>query len=101
MSPTHPSAWAAEKINYQPNKTQADFIMSDFPPIVLNFIYVIIGGLLTLLFMKLSCTMFNKMVDFSISDELGKGNIAVGLMVMGIFIGLGISLGLVIGLGLS
>lgn len=51
--------------------------------------------------MKLSCTMFNKMVDFNISDELGKGNIAVGLMVMGIFIGLGISLGLVIGLGLS
>ena len=33
--------------------------------------------------------------------ELGKGNIAVGLMVMGIFIGVGISLGLVIGLGLS
>jgi len=51
--------------------------------------------------MKISCTMFNKMVSFNISDELGKGNVAVGLMVMGIFIGLGISLGLVIGLGLS
>lgn len=59
------------------------------------------GGILTLVFMKVSCTMFNRMVNFDISDELGKGNIAVGLMVMGIFIGLGISLGLVIGLGLS
>lgn len=75
--------------------------MLDLPPIVLNFIYVMLGGVLTLIFMKLSCTMFNRMVNFNISDELGKGNVAVGLMVMGIFIGLGISLGLVIGLGLS
>ena len=75
--------------------------MLDIPPIILNFVYVIFGGLLTLLFMKFSCTMFNRMVNFNISDELGKGNIAVGLMVMGIFIGVGISLGLVIGLGLS
>ena len=75
--------------------------MMDVPPIILNFVYVIFGGILTLFFMKISCTMFNKMVSFNISDELGKGNIAVGLMVMGIFIGLNISLGLVIGLGLS
>ena len=75
--------------------------MFDVPPIILNFIYVMFGGFLTLGFMKISCTMFNRMVNFNISDELGKGNIAVGLMVMGIFIGLGISLGLVIGLGLS
>ena len=75
--------------------------MIDFPPIILNFVYVVFGGVLTLVFMKFSCTMFNRMVNFNISDELGKGNIAVGLMVMGIFIGVGISLGLVIGLGLS
>ena len=75
--------------------------MMDIPPIILNFVYVMFGGILTLVFMKVSCTMFNRMVSFNISDELGKGNIAVGLMVMGIFIGLGISLGLVIGLGLS
>lgn len=70
-------------------------------PIVLNFLYVVLGGILTLVFMKLGCSMFNKLVNFNISDELGKGNIAVGLMVMGLFIGVGIALGLVIGLGLS
>ena len=75
--------------------------MADIPPIVLNFLYVILGGILTMLFMKLSCSMFNRMVNFNISDELGKGNIAVGLMVMGLFIGIGIALGMVIGLGLS
>lgn len=75
--------------------------MLEIPPLILNFVYVMLGGILTLVFMKISCSMFNRMVNFNISDELGKGNIAVGLMVMGIFIGLGISLGLVIGLGLS
>ena len=70
-------------------------------PIVLNFLYVILGGVLTLLFMKLGCSMFNKIVNFNISDELGKGNVAVGIMVMGLFIGVGTALGLVIGLGLS
>lgn len=74
---------------------------ANLDPIFLNFLYVILGGLLTLLFMKLGCSMFNKIVSFNISDELGKGNVAVGLMVMGLFIGIGIALGLVIGLGLS
>ncbi len=74
---------------------------SQLDPIVLNFLYVVLGGVLTLLFMKLGCSMFNKIVNFNISDELGKGNIAVGLMVMGLFIGVGTALGLVIGLGLS
>jgi len=75
--------------------------MMDIPPIILNFVYVVLGGILTLVFMKISCSMFNRMVSFNISDELGKGNVAVGLMVMGLFIGIGIALGLVIGLGLS
>ena len=75
--------------------------MMDVPPIVLNFIYVILGGFLTLIFMKISCVIFNRMVSFDISDELAKGNVAVGLMVMGLFIGIGIALGMVIGLGLS
>lgn len=74
---------------------------SQLDPIVLNFLYVILGGILTLVFMKLGCSMFNRVVKFNISDELGKGNIAVGLMVMGLFIGIGVALGLVIGLGLS
>jgi len=73
----------------------------DLDPIILNFIYVGFGGLLTLLFMKLGCFMFNRIFVFNINEELGKGNIAVGLMVMGLFIGIGVALGLVIGLGLN
>ena len=59
------------------------------------------GGLLTIWFMKLGCRSFNKIVSFNISDELAKGNLAVGMMVAGMFVGIGIACGLVIGLGLS
>jgi uncharacterized membrane protein YjfL (UPF0719 family) len=70
-------------------------------PLILNFLYAAIGGGLTLFFMWMGCKLFNHMVCFNISEELGKGNIAVGLMIMGIFIGIGTALGLVIGLGLN
>jgi uncharacterized membrane protein YjfL (UPF0719 family) len=70
-------------------------------PIILNFIYTILGGLLTLFFMWLGCKIFNHMVCFNISEELHKGNTAVGMMLMGIFIGIGVALGLVIGMGLN
>lgn len=76
--------------------------MSDtLDPIVLNFLYAVAGGLLTLFFMWLGCKVFSHIVSFSIPEELAKGNLAVGLMIMGIFIGIGVALGLVIGLGLN
>jgi uncharacterized membrane protein YjfL (UPF0719 family) len=74
---------------------------TSFDPMLLNFLYAIVGGLLTLLFMWLGCKIFNHLVKFDIGDELAKGNQAVGLMLMGIMIGIGIALGLVIGMGLN
>jgi uncharacterized membrane protein YjfL (UPF0719 family) len=66
-------------------------------PIIMNFIYAALGGLMTLAFMWLGCVLFN----FDIGTELSKGNQAVGMMVMGMFIGIGIGIGLVIGMGLN
>jgi uncharacterized membrane protein YjfL (UPF0719 family) len=77
-------------------------VMSDnLDPLVLNFLYVFLGGWLTIFFMYMGCRIFSHIVNFSIPDELAKGNIAVGIMIMGIFIGIGTALGLVIGLGLN
>lgn len=70
-------------------------------PILLNFIYAALGGWLTILFMRFGCKSFNRLVTFDISEELAKGNVAVGLMISGMFIGIGIATGLVIGLGLN
>ncbi len=70
-------------------------------PVLLNFIYAALGGFMTLFFMWMGCKLFNRTVSFNISQELAAGNMAVGLMVMGLFIGVGIATGLVIGLGLN
>jgi hypothetical protein len=71
-------------------------------PILMNFLYAALGGLMTLAFMWLGCSLFNRVVcSFDIGDELAKGNQAVGMMVMGMFIGIGIGIGLVIGMGLN
>ncbi len=73
----------------------------NFDPLLLNILYTCMGGVLTLFFMWFGCKLFSHIVSFSIPDQLAKGNIAVGLMIMGMFIGIGTALGLVIGLGLN
>jgi uncharacterized membrane protein YjfL (UPF0719 family) len=70
-------------------------------PVLLNFVYAFLGGMLTLLFMWLGCKIFGHIVDFDVQAELARGNQAVGMMIMGIFIGIGIAMGLVIGMGLN
>ena len=76
--------------------------MSDsLDPVVLNLLYVFFGGVLTLFFMWTGCKLFSHLVSFSIPDQLLEGNVAVGLMIMGMFIGIGTALGLVVGLGLN
>ena len=70
-------------------------------PLILNILYACMGGVLTLLFMWLGCKVFSHIVNFSIPEQLSKGNQAVGLMIMGMFIGIGTAMGLVIGLGLN
>lgn len=72
-----------------------------FAAIIINFVYSVIGGALTLVFMYFGYKWFDKFTDFNTSSELAKDNRAVGLVVMGIFIGVGVAVGLVIGLGLN
>jgi len=72
-----------------------------FTAIGLNFLYAIIGGLLTLCFMWFGYKLFDRATHFNTSEELAKDNRAVGLVVLGIFVGVGIAIGLVIGMGLN
>ena len=72
-----------------------------FYAILLNFIYAIIGGFITIFFMCFGCKLFDKQTHFDTSEELAKDNRAVGLVVMGIFIGVGVAIRLVIGMGLN
>ncbi len=68
---------------------------------LLNFGYAIVGAFLTLIFMIIGYKIFDKMTPFNTSKQLEEKNIAVGIVVGSIFVGLGIAVGLVIGLGLN
>jgi uncharacterized membrane protein YjfL (UPF0719 family) len=72
-----------------------------YAPVVANFIYATIGGLIMLVGGWLAYRLFLNVVGFNVRDELKAGNIAVGLAVMGIFIGEGIGFGLVVALSLN
>jgi len=70
-------------------------------PIIVNLTYALIGGVMTLAFMWIGYFLFERVTPFDIATELAKGNRAVGSMVLGLFIGIGIAMGLVIGLSLN
>ncbi|MCD6187611.1 MAG: DUF350 domain-containing protein [Desulfuromusa sp.] len=66
-----------------------------------NFTYAILGALLTILFMVLGYKILDWITPFDTSRQLGEGNVAVGIVVGSMFVGLGIAVGLVVGLGLN
>ena len=67
----------------------------------LNFAYALLGALFTLAFMALGYTLFDRLTPFDTGAELQKGNVAVGLVIGSIFVGVGVAIGLVIGMGLN
>ncbi len=68
---------------------------------LLNLGYAIAGALLTLVFMMIGYKMFDRMTPFNTSKQLAEKNVAVGIVVGSIFIGLGVAVGLVIGMALN
>ena len=69
--------------------------------VVSNFIYAILGACLTILFMLLGYKILDWITPFDTSKQLGEGNIAIGVVIGSMFVGLGIAVGLVVGLGLN
>ena len=69
--------------------------------VVSNFIYAILGALLTISFMVLGYKVLDWITPFDTSKQLGEGNIALGIVIGCMFVGLGIAVGLVVGLGLN
>lgn len=69
--------------------------------LLLNFVYALVGSLLTIAFMVFGFKLFDQITPFDTPTELAKGNIAVGIVVGSIFVGIGIAIGLVMGMGLN
>ncbi len=73
----------------------------DISIMILNIIYAISGAVLTMLCMVIGYKIFDRITPFDTSRALAEKNIAVGIVVGSVFIGLGIAVGLVIGMGLN
>ena len=69
--------------------------------VVSNFIYAIFGALLTISLMVLGYKILDWITPFDTSKQLGEGNVAIGIVIGCMFVGLGIAVGLVVGLGLN
>ena len=68
---------------------------------VRNFIYAIFGVLVGMISSIATYKLVNKTTRFDIPNELEKGNLAVGVVVGGIFIMIGLIVGLIIGMSLN
>lgn len=75
--------------------------MNDFDPIIINLIYAATGSVLSLLISWFAIAVFQKRMGFQIKTKLADGNLAVGLVMLGIFVGNGIGMGIIIGLSLN
>ena len=69
--------------------------------IIYNLTYAVVGVIIGLAFAILSYKLFDKVTHFSFAKELEKGNLAVGIVVGGLFVMIGLMIGLIIGMGLN
>ena len=69
--------------------------------VVANFSYAVLGALVTIVLMMFGYKVLDWLTSFDTSKQLGKNNVAVGIVVGAMFVGLGIAVGLVVGLGLN
>lgn len=69
--------------------------------VALNLGYAVFGAILSIAFMLIAYKVLDRLTPFSTGAELRQGNRAVGAVVAGMFIAIGVSVGLVVGLGLN
>jgi uncharacterized membrane protein YjfL (UPF0719 family) len=68
--------------------------------VLLNFVYAFVGIMFGIGTMFAGYKILDKLTHFATAKELEKGNVAVGLMVLGIFLGVGLC-ALTVGLALN
>jgi len=72
--------------------------MLHFSTMFANMTYAMCGVLVAIFAMFLGYKLFEKITPFDTGKELDEGNIAVGIVIGCIFIGVGLVVGLVVGI---
>jgi uncharacterized membrane protein YjfL (UPF0719 family) len=67
----------------------------------LNTLYAVGGVILGVVAAIVTYKLFNKVTNFHIATELEKGNLAVGVVVCGIFIMIGLIVGQIVSMSLN
>ena len=70
-------------------------------PFILNIIYSLWGVFLGIISALVTYRIFSAITKFDFRHELENGNLAVGLVIAGIFIMTGLIVGLIIGMSLN
>lgn len=78
-----------------------DFSLFDYQVVLINLLYAVIGGSGAIAFMYFGFKVIDHVTSFDTNEQLVQGNTAVGVMMAGMFVGIGVAVGLVIGLGLN
>ena len=68
--------------------------------VIINMVYAVGGVLIGVWAMKFGFVQIDKLTPFNTSELLENGNIAVGKMINGLFIGIGFVVGMIIGLSI-
>ena len=68
---------------------------------LMNTLYALGGVILGILAAIITYKLFNKVTNFHIATELEKGNLAVGVVVCGIFIMIGLIVGQIVSMSLN
>ena len=69
--------------------------------VLLNLLYAAAGTVIAVLSMFVGFKLIDRLTPFKTGEQLKAGNTAVGIVVAGMFVGIGIAVGLVIGLALN
>ncbi len=72
-----------------------------YNPFILRVLYAVGGVILGIVAAIVTYKLFNHITNFQIPNELEKGNLAVGVVVCGIFIMIGLIVGMIIGLSIN
>jgi uncharacterized membrane protein YjfL (UPF0719 family) len=70
-------------------------------PFTLNILYSLWGVFLGIISALVTYLIFSRLTKFNFRTELENGNLAVGMVVSGIFIMIGLIVGLIIGMSLN
>lgn len=69
--------------------------------LIKNFIYALLGVLMAINLLLYAYQKLDSLTNFNTSDQLKNGNIAVGLMVCGLWIGIALLIGFIFGYAMN